>query len=153
MRTEQDSTVFERRRVMAVLARSDGRDIEVRIGALSDLPSCREIRRPEIGLVMLRGRIGGSGAPFNLGEATVTRAAVQLPTGETGFCYALGRDAEKARNSAIVDALWQSPEWRARVEAEIVEPLTKALAESDARSSAATATTRVDFFTLVRGED
>ena len=37
-----------------------------------------ELRAAETGLVMLRGRIGGDGDPFNLGEATVTRAAVQI---------------------------------------------------------------------------
>ncbi len=56
---------------------------------------------------MLRGRIGGDGAPFNVGEATVTRAAVQLASGETGFGYVLGRDREKARLVALCDALWQ----------------------------------------------
>ena len=56
---------------------------------------------------MLRGRAGGDGAPFNVGEATVTRAIVELPSGERGYGHILGRDAERARLAAILDALWQ----------------------------------------------
>ena len=149
----QETAVAERRRIMLVLARSNSSEIAARIQALGDLPHCDELRRPETGLVMLRGRIAGSGAPFNLGEATVTRAAVRLASGETGFSYTLGRDAQKARSAAIVDALWQHADWRQRVETEIVDPLTQALTASDAKATAETAATRVDFFTMVRGED
>ena len=56
---------------------------------------------------MLRGRAGGDGALFNLGEATVARAAVKLDTGERGFGHCLGRDVEQARRIAVLDALWQ----------------------------------------------
>ena len=72
------------------------------------VPAYENLREPENGLVMLRGRIGGDGAPFNLGEATVSRAAVRLATGEVGFGYTLGRDGEKARMIALCDALMQS---------------------------------------------
>ena len=63
---------------------------------------------------MVRGRVGGDGAPFNLGEATVSRAAVRLSTGEVGFGYTLGRDGEKAQLIALCDALVQSGEFAAR---------------------------------------
>ena len=63
---------------------------------------------------MVRGRIGGDGAPFNVGEATVTRAAVRLASGEIGFGYVLGRDHEKARLIALCDALLQTDRYRAR---------------------------------------
>jgi alpha-D-ribose 1-methylphosphonate 5-triphosphate synthase subunit PhnG len=102
---------------------------------------------------MLRGRIGGDGAPFNLGEATVTRAVVELPTGERGFAHILGRDAEKARLAAIADALWQREPARAEIEAAILAPIEARLAAETAKMRAETAATRVDFFTLVRGED
>ena len=74
------------------------------------LPAHEDLREPENGLVMVRGRIGGDGAPFNLGEATVSRAAVRLATGEVGFGYTLGRDRQKARMIALCDALIQSTE-------------------------------------------
>lgn len=111
------------------------------------------VRGPETGLVTLRGRIGGGGAPFNFGEATVTRATVRLSSGEVGHAYGLGRDKEKARLSAIADAAWQNREHRAAIEEKIVAPLREAAASADARRRAETAATKVDFFTMVRGED
>ena len=81
------------------------------------MPAHENLREPENGLVMVRGRIGGDGAPFNLGEATVSRAAVRLSTGEVGFGYTLGRDRRKAQMIALCDALVQSSEFAAAVEA------------------------------------
>jgi alpha-D-ribose 1-methylphosphonate 5-triphosphate synthase subunit PhnG len=142
-----------RQRVMAVLARSSRAAIDARIHGLIDIPPHEDLRPPESGLVMLRGRIAGAGAPFNVGEATVTRAAVKLASGEIGASYIFGRDTAKARSAALVDALWQSDQWRARIEADVIDPLSHSLSETDGRAAAQTAATRVDFFTLVRGED
>ncbi|MEO3999951.1 phosphonate C-P lyase system protein PhnG [Mesorhizobium sp. CAU 1732] len=112
-----------------------------------------DIRRPETGLVTVRGRIGGGGSAFNVGEATVTRASVRLATGETGHSYALGRDIEKARLCAVLDALWQRAETRETVRSAVFVPLTESAERDDARRRAETAATKVDFFTMVRGED
>ena len=92
---------------MAVLVHADTVELARRVAALP-APPHRSVRAPENGLVMVRGRIGGDGAPFNLGEATVSRAAVRLESGEVGFGYVLGRDGEKARLIALCDALIQS---------------------------------------------
>ena len=102
---------------------------------------------------MLRGRIGGKGAPFNVGEATVTRAAVQLKSGERGFAYVFGRDGRKAHLAALCDALWQVKAYREQVEQHVLAPLQRAHQERRALAREQTAATRVDFFTLVRGED
>jgi len=119
--------------------------------ALGVTPEYRLVRGPETGLVMIRGRAGGGGNPFNLGEATVTRATVRLASGEVGHSYALGRDGEKAVRAALLDALWQrEPE---RIETEVLEPLRNAAAEADGKVRAETAATRVNFFTMVRGDD
>jgi alpha-D-ribose 1-methylphosphonate 5-triphosphate synthase subunit PhnG len=142
-----------RQRAMAVLARSSRVSIEARMRGQTDIPAHEDLRQPESGLVMLRGRIAGAGAPFNVGEASVTRAAVRLASGEIGASYILGRDVAKARCAALVDALWQNEHWRARIEADVIDPLSRALAESDGHAAAQAAATRVDFFTLVRGED
>ena len=115
-------------------------------------PPNASLREPENGLVMLRGRIGGDGAPFNLGEATVSRAAVRLASGEVGFGYALGRDREKARLIALCDALVQSSNFAAAVENDVVAPLRANLAAQRQQRAAETAATRVDFYTMVRGE-
>ena len=112
-----------------------------------------DLRPPELGLVMLRGRIGGSGAPFNLGEATVARAAVRLPSGATGFGHVLGRDALRARDAALLDALWVEGSDRDRLERTVLTPIAARLARDEARRAAEVAATRVDFFTLVRGDD
>jgi alpha-D-ribose 1-methylphosphonate 5-triphosphate synthase subunit PhnG len=120
----------------------------------ADLPLEAELLRgPETGLVTVRGRIGGGGAPFNTGEATVTRATVRLPSGQVGHAYALGRDKEKVRLAAILDASWCVEETRATVEEKIVAPLQRLRAEADGKRRAETAATKVDFFTMVRGED
>jgi alpha-D-ribose 1-methylphosphonate 5-triphosphate synthase subunit PhnG len=110
------------------------------------------LRAPEIGLVMVRGRIGGDGAPFNLGEATVTRAAVSLPGGEVGFGHVMGRDREKARLAALADALWQAPATREAVEA-LLAPVRARLGAEAATRRERAAATRVDFFTMVRGDN
>lgn len=109
------------------------------------------LRAPEIGLALVRGRIGGDGRAFNMGEATVTRAAVRLSTGEIGYGHVLGRKPEIARLAAFIDALRQRPEHRARIDAGLaaVEARFAAADECARRRAAAT---RVDFFTLARGE-
>lgn len=137
---------------MRVCAQANEADLEQALDALGPLPETEIVRAPEQGLVMLRGRIGGDGAAFNLGEATVTRAAVRV--GETmGYAYLLGRCEEKARLAAIVDALGQDAVWRAGLETALVAPV-RARREAEERAQAAeTASTRVNFFTLVRGED
>ena len=99
--------IAARRRAMALFARARRDELAAPIAERWPDHGARDLKPVESGLVMLRGRIGGDGAPFNLGEATVTRAVVELPTGERGFAHILGRDAEKARLAAIADALWQ----------------------------------------------
>ncbi len=111
------------------------------------------MRGPETGLVTVRGRIGGNGAIFNTGEATVTRATVRLGSGQIGHAFALGRDKEKVRIAAILDAHWCTEQTRRTVEETVVAPLVELAAQADARRQAETAATKVDFFTMVRGED
>ena len=147
---KNDPLIALRRRAMAVLADTATADIEGRMSALT-IPSHEELRTPENGLVMLRGRVGGDGAPFNLGEATVTRAAVRLASGETGFAYVLGRDARKAKLIAICDAMLQSKN-SGQILDSVVAPLEEALIARRRETDAETAATRVNFFTLVRGE-
>lgn len=147
-----------RREALAVLARADSTEIARGLRQLDDgkpgsALSYSEPRPPEVGLVMLRGRIGSRGAPFNAGEATVTRAAVQLSTGEMGFGYVLGRDHDKARLVALCDALWQVEDKRGAIETHVLTPLRQQQKEASHLARERTAATRVDFFTLVRGED
>ncbi len=142
-----------RRRMMAVLASAPGERL-AELWRAAGLPEDGEtLRGPETGLVMLRGRIGGGGSPFNFGDATVTRATVRLASGHIGHSYALGRDRAKARLAAICDALWQDPARRDEIETRILTPLAAEQDEADRRRREETAATKVDFFTMVRGED
>lgn len=150
---DADAALVQRRAAMAVLAQAHAGDIARGLSQVASDVAFTDARPAEIGLVMLRGRIGGRGAPFNVGEATVTRAAVRLASGETGFGYVLGRDREKARLAALCDALWQIDTKRQPVEDHIIAPLRQEQRHSRALARAQTAATRVDFFTLVRGED
>ena len=149
--SEGNGRQAQRQAAMAVLAHADAAEIAGRLDAIA-LPAHENLREPENALVMVRGRIGGDGAPFNLGEATVSRAAVRLATGEVGFGYTLGRDREKARMIALCDAMVQSNEFADAVEARVLAPLRAAISSRRNQKAAETAATRVDFYTLVRGE-
>jgi alpha-D-ribose 1-methylphosphonate 5-triphosphate synthase subunit PhnG len=140
-----------RKAAMAVLAQATSEEIAGHLVAIS-LPAHENLREAENGLVMVRGRIGGDGAPFNLGEATVSRAAVRLASGEVGFGYTLGRDRDKARMMALCDALVQSSEFAGPVEARVIAPLRAALLARRHQKAEETAATRVEFYTMVRGE-
>src|SRR5689334_3931262 len=117
----RDSGQTRRKAAMAVLAHATAGEIACRLAAIS-LPPHEHLREAENGLVLVRGRIGGDGAPFNLGEATVSRAAVRLASGEVGFGYTFGRDAEKARMIALCDALVQSRQFADEVETRVIAP-------------------------------
>jgi alpha-D-ribose 1-methylphosphonate 5-triphosphate synthase subunit PhnG len=152
MTAAQDaSRQVQRKAAMAVLAHSDAAAIAGHLGTIA-IPAHENLREPENGIVMIRGRIGGDGTPFNLGEATVSRAAVRLASGVVGFGYTLGRDWQKARMIALCDALLQSDDFADAVEANVLAPLRSAMASERNRKAEETAATRVDFYTLVRGE-
>lgn len=119
---------------------------------LPDLPPFAWLRAPEPGAVMLRGRIGATGAPFNLGEMTVTRCALRLEGGAVGHAWVQGRDKGHAMRAAVVDALMQGPQ-AARIEATVLAPLRAEEAARRQSRAEKAAATKVEFFTLLRGED
>lgn len=141
-----------RQKAMALCADAKPADLEEILDALRYEGAVEDLRRAETGLVMVRGQIGGDGAPFNFGEATVIRAVVRLDSGEVGFAYQLGRDAQKARMAAVIDALLQSPR-HSRATEDALKPIEIRLAGERAVRERQTAATRVNFFTMVRGED
>ncbi len=151
MTTALNHQQTRRQQAMTVLAHSATAEIAGHLEAL-DVPAYQPLRAAENGLVMLRGRIGGDGTPFNLGEATVSRAAVRLAGGEVGFGYTLGRDRTKAELIALCDALIQTEAFADAVEAKVLRPLRARIAEDRQNTAAQTAATKVDFYTLVRGE-
>lgn len=140
-----------RKAVLDVLAAAPSRALAELWDRWADKPAHSKVRGPEVGLVMVRGRAGGGGAPFNLGEATVSRASVRIVTGQVGHGYCLGRDLAKAEVIAVIDALWQRD--AAAVETQIIEPLRALAADADQQRREESAATRVDFFTMVRGDN
>lgn len=140
---------------MSTLGRADPERLEAVWSALTSPPPHRWLRRAETGLVMVRGRAGGTGQPFNLGEMTMTRAAVVLD-GEpplVGFGYVAGRAARHAELAALFDALLQDDVRCADLLATVIAPLEQEAVDVQAARSAAVAATRVDFTTMVRGDD
>ena len=91
----------ERKRVTDLLARAEREELDSAWEQLAEKPVVQPVRGPETGLVMVRGRIGGGGSPFNLGEDTVTRTTIRLASGKVGHGHALGTDKECSRLAAI----------------------------------------------------
>ncbi len=141
-----------RQRWMSVLAKASPADLEARWRSLGEAPSWACLRLPETGMVMVRGRAGGTGQRFNLGEMTVTRCAVALDGGATGMGYVAGRDHRHAELAAVVDALMQDPARRATADRRIIEPLEAQQRAARRATARKTAATKVDFLTLVRGD-
>ena len=129
---------------------------EGRVAALLDVamsrPAFTWLRAPEVGTTMVRGRTGATGGPFNLGEVTVTRCALTLATGEVGHAYIQGRSKADAEAVAVVDALMQTTA-AAAVQAQVLDVLDAEQAAKRGARAAKAAATKVDFFTMVRGED
>jgi alpha-D-ribose 1-methylphosphonate 5-triphosphate synthase subunit PhnG len=148
--TSPDAAQSERQRWLSILAKAPEDRLEALCRELGETPDYRVLRRPEIGLVMVQGRISGGGAPFAAGEMTVTRAAVRLASGELGIGYVVGRKPRQAELVALLDALAQLPDWHQPVVDKVVTPLT---VEAEARRRqrlAKAAATKVDFFTVAR---
>jgi len=143
----------DRQRWMGILARAARTDLESHWQAHGEGVEYDFLRKPECGLVMVRGRAGGSGQRFNLGEMTVTRCSVRMPNGMVGHSYIAGRDRRQAEFAAAFDALLQDPRWHDDVTSQVINPLEQKHREARSKRSKKVAATKVDFFTLVRGED
>lgn len=141
-----------RQRWMSVLAKADAAAVAA-LWQQMDPPAYGLLRRPEVGMVMVRGRAGGDGAAFNLGEMTVTRCSIRLEdTGAVGHAWVAGRDLHHAEQAAVFDALLQDDSRRSYLEARVIAPLEAALAAKRAAATTKTAATKVEFFTMVRGD-
>jgi alpha-D-ribose 1-methylphosphonate 5-triphosphate synthase subunit PhnG len=150
-----DGMIAARQRWSAVLALASLGELERAWAALTDRPEYHLLRPTETGLALVRGRVGGTGQPFNLGEMTMTRAAVQLRSSEgaavTGFGHVAGRQARHAELVAVFDALLQMPQRHDAVARHIVAPLAERQRAAKAATASKVAASKVDFFTVVRG--
>lgn len=137
-----------RRRWMAVLARTKADQIATLLSDCGDLSPHTIIRGPEGGLVMVRGRAGGGGSAFNLGEMTVTRCTVRTEAGFIGHAYVAGREERRAELAALVDALMQDRDQAANIEARVIVPLERQQTKLKAERASKAAATRVQFFAM-----
>ncbi len=141
-------TTVARKRWMAVLARAGATAIAERLTACGGTPDYTRIRGPEGGLVMTRGRTGGGGAAFNLGEMTVTRCTVRSAGGLVGHAYVMGRDGRHAELAALVDALMQDPERTEVLERDVIAPLDTAQRSRRTTIAGKAEATKVQFFAM-----
>ncbi|WP_290919721.1 phosphonate C-P lyase system protein PhnG [Halodesulfovibrio sp.] len=144
--------VQDRQHWMSVLARTSFANIQKAWRAMPEQPEYSLLRQPETGLVMIQARTNGNGAPFNMGEMTLTRCSVSIHNA-IGHAYIAGRNPEHAELAAIFDGLLQLPEHNARLMETVINPMEKNIAEQIKTKAKQVASTRVDFFTMVRGED
>ena len=142
----------ERKAWMGVLAKAPEGRVAAFLDAAMSRPEFTWLRAPEIGSTMVRGRVGGTGAPFNIGEMTVTRCALTLASGEVGHAYIQGRRKSDAEAAALVDALMQGRNASA-VRKAILDPLEAEQSASKTARAEKAAATKVEFFTMARGED
>ena len=143
----------DRQRWLSVLAHSSAALLETHWQALNLQPAFTLIRPAEIGLTRLQARMGATGKRFVMGDATVTRAVVQLSDGTLGYSYLLGRDKAHTERCALLDALLQQPETRQLLEEKIITPLAAWRDEQRQLRAREIASSKVDFFTLVRGDN
>ncbi|WP_397448501.1 phosphonate C-P lyase system protein PhnG [Pseudomonas sp. NA-150] len=151
MNPAPDASHAARQQWIGTLAKARSTELSPHEAALRDT-DYQLIRAPEIGMTLVRGRMGGTGAPFNVGEMSVTRCVVRLADGRTGYSYLAGRDKLHAELAALADAHLQGTQ-QAHWLSQLIEPLARAQAERRAAKEADTAATKVEFFTLVRGEN
>jgi alpha-D-ribose 1-methylphosphonate 5-triphosphate synthase subunit PhnG len=145
-----ESTI-DRRQWMAILARAPRETLERLWSDVSDPPPFTTLKPAETGLVMVRARCGGGGAPFNFGEMTMTRCIVQTSGRIQGHAYVAGRDRRQAELAARFDALLQIPERAGALLDDVVAPLARAQSTQRERRWADASATRVEFLTMVRG--
>lgn len=147
--TEASFIDADRRGWLAVLARASRAELEQAAERAGPQPAPEPVRPAEAGMIMLRGRVGGTGNAFNVGEATVTRAALRVGPW-LGVGYVLGRDHRRAELVAWFDALLQDAQRRPALLRQVVEPLARGQSEARARRAAEVDGSRVEFFTMVR---
>ncbi|MFD2206537.1 phosphonate C-P lyase system protein PhnG [Kiloniella antarctica] len=155
----QSDSVQHRQHWISVLARSSTQELESSWSSftkkrpkLNEL-AYRFLRKPETGLVMVRARAGGDGQKFNLGEMSMSRCTVCMENGMVGYSYVKGRDHKHAELAAVFDALLQDETWSEQVLESVISPiaLQQKTRRKDRKSKIAAS--KVDFFTMVRGED
>jgi alpha-D-ribose 1-methylphosphonate 5-triphosphate synthase subunit PhnG len=133
---------------LAILARAPAAAITEHLPAAPALPAHQILRGPETGMAMLRGRIGGAGSAFNLGEMTIARCSIRDAAGRIGHGYAAGRDFAQVELIARLDAVLQDAALHNLYDSAVIRPLAALQTARRAATEARAAGTEVKFFTL-----
>lgn len=147
------STQQKRQHWMSILAKANADQLISISDNLVSLEEFETIRAAEVGLTQVRGRMGGTGSKFNLGDMTITRCVLRSKQGHYGHSYVAGRNKDHATRAAQLDALLQQENQQDELIDTVIKPLEQALAEQAQQKAQEVAQTKVNFFTLVRGED
>lgn len=150
---QEEAAIARRADWLGVMSRSKTGELESLAKPVTETVDFERLRPPHVGLVMVRGRAGGTGQIFNLGEMTVARASVRLSDGTVGHGYIQGRDKRQAEFAAVLDALLQQEDRRADILRAVIEPLRAKAEFRRIERSRKAASTKVEFFTMARGED
>ena len=145
-------TKKDRQQWMSILSKSSSQELEDAWQVVPERPKYRHLHKPETGSIMVRARAGGSDVRFNLGEVTATRCTIQIVKGHVGSAYVLGRDHRHAELAALFDALLQDPLHYPEIFNSIVSRLKISCDKRKEEISKKSAATKIDFFTMVRGE-
>lgn len=162
--TQKLNPIKKRQLLLSVLSKSAFNDIDNFWQTLSITPSYTLLKTPEVGMTMVRAKTGGAGQEFNMGEMTVTRTVIRLDSIEScsesektqagiiGFGYTAGRETKKSELIAVIDACFQLSAYAELIEEKILQPLSEQLQEKETLQSEKVDSTKVNFFTMVRGE-
>lgn len=141
-----------RQQLLSLLAKSRLDEIQAHWNKLSIQSDYRFLKKPEVGMVMVRAQADEVGQQFNMGEMTMTRCVIQLESEELGFGHCAGRDKAKAEQIAVIDACFQQQGYQALIHEQLVMPLETLLAEQRRQQAQKVTASKVNFFTMVRGE-
>ncbi len=146
----ESSAIAVRQRAHGLIAKSPHEMVRDLFDRIENLPNIKQVRPTDTGLIMVRGKVGGDGARFNLGELPLTRAALRIDGGQVGIGYVAGRNSDHAELAALADAMVQSETWGGVLEEKVLVPLADAVRDKKTENGRKAAATKVDFFTMVR---
>ena len=145
------SPYLARSQWMSLLAQADPAELALAMDAFAPPPDMSWLRPAQTGLYMLRGRVGGTGPQFNFGEITVTRCSVQAGD-HIGHAWVRGGNTRHAELAALADAMLQDTGQHDSLHLQVIEPLRRSLDRRRDETSRKAAASKVEFFTVVRGE-
>ncbi len=142
----------DRQRWMALLASASVKDLETEKGKLRSDIDWHFILKPEVGLLMVQSKADGSHPGFNLGEMSVTKCVIEVQDQYLGYAMVSGSNPMHAELAALFDGFLQHPEFRDDLKDNLIARLVQKQKERDRVLEQEAADTRVEFFTLKRGE-